>query len=45
MFYKNSSEQGAYLESYRTFLLDKNNKIQLVGSPVNNSKMWQLYKK
>ncbi|MDR1122068.1 MAG: hypothetical protein LBM08_14310 [Dysgonamonadaceae bacterium] len=29
---------------YRTFLLDKNNKVLLVGSPVNNQKMWELYK-
>ncbi len=30
---------------YRTFLLDKNNKVQLIGSPINNPKMWELYKK
>ena len=29
---------------YRTFLLDKNNKVQLIGSPINNPKMWELYK-
>lgn len=27
------------------FLLDKDNKIQLIGSPINNPKMWELYKK
>lgn len=26
------------------FLLDKDNKVILVGSPINNSKMWELYK-
>lgn len=30
---------------YRTFLLDKNNKVLLIGSPINNPEMWQLYKK
>jgi hypothetical protein len=30
---------------YRTFLLDKNNKVQLIGSPINNPTMWELYKK
>jgi hypothetical protein len=30
---------------YRTFLLDKDNKILLVGSPIKNPKMWALYKK
>jgi hypothetical protein len=30
---------------YNTFLLDKNNNVLLVGSPINNSKMWELYKK
>lgn len=29
----------------RTFLLDKENRILLVGSPINNSKVWELYKK
>ena len=33
------------VEPYRTFLLDKNNKVKLVGSPINNSKMWELYKR
>jgi hypothetical protein len=31
-------------EPYSTFLLDKNNKVQLVGSPIDNPKMWELYK-
>ena len=30
---------------YNTFLLDKDNKVCLVGSPINNPKMWELYKK
>ena len=30
---------------YRSFLLDKNNKVQVIGSPINNPKMWELYKK
>jgi hypothetical protein len=30
---------------YRTFLLDKDNNVLLVGSPVNNPAMWALYKK
>ena len=30
---------------YRTFLLDKDNKVQLIGSPINNPTMWELYKK
>jgi hypothetical protein len=29
---------------YRTFLLDKNNKIILIGSPIDNSPIWELYK-
>lgn len=28
----------------RTFLLDKNNKIILVGEPLNKTKLWELYK-
>jgi hypothetical protein len=31
-------------DPYRTFLLDKDNKVQLIGSPVNNPQMWELYK-
>ena len=30
---------------YRTFLLDKDNKVQLIGSPINNPQIWELYKK
>jgi len=30
---------------YRTFLLDKDNKVQITGSPINNPMMWELYKK
>ena len=30
-------------DPYRTFLLDKDNNIQLIGSPVNNPQMWELY--
>jgi len=30
---------------FRTFLLDKNNKVKLIGSPINNPQMWELYKK
>lgn len=32
-------------DPYRTYLLDKNNKITVIGSPVTNTKMWHLYKK
>lgn len=32
-------------EIFHYFLLDRDNKIQLVGSPINNPKMWALYKK
>ena len=30
---------------YRSFLLDKDNKVQLIGLPIKNPKMWELYKK
>ncbi len=30
---------------FQTFLLDKNNKVLLIGSPTNNPKIWELYKK
>jgi hypothetical protein len=30
---------------YRTFLLDKDNKIILIGSPINNPQMLELYMK
>ena len=29
---------------YHTFLLDKNNKVVLVGSPLHNPPLWELYK-
>ena len=29
---------------YRTFLLDKNNKVILIGSPVDNRQIWDIYK-
>ncbi len=29
---------------YHTFLLDRDNRVVLVGSPVGNPKMWELYK-
>ncbi len=29
---------------YQTFLLDKDNKVVLIGSPINNPSMWELYK-
>jgi hypothetical protein len=28
---------------YRTFLLDKDNKVLLIGSPINNPEMWEKY--
>lgn len=30
---------------FHTFLLDRKNKIVLVGNPVHNEKLWELYKK
>lgn len=29
---------------FQTFLLDKNNKVMLIGNPVNNPKIWSLFK-
>jgi hypothetical protein len=29
---------------YQCFLLDKNNKVLLIGNPVSNPKIWKLYK-
>lgn len=29
---------------FHTFLLDKENRVVLVGSPIGNPKMWELYK-
>lgn len=31
-------------KQFQTFLLDKNNKVLLIGNPIKNHKMWQLYK-
>lgn len=31
------------VESYHTFLLDRDNRVVLVGSPVGNPRMWTLY--
>ena len=31
-------------ERMHTFLLDKNNKVVLVGSPLHNEPLWELYK-
>jgi hypothetical protein len=31
-------------QRYHTFLLDKNKKILLVGSPIGNDKLWDMYK-
>lgn len=30
---------------FHTFLLDRNNRVVLVGSPLGNEKLWDLYKK
>lgn len=30
---------------FQTFLLDKDNRVVLIGSPVSNEALWQLYKK
>ena len=30
---------------YRTFLLDKDNKVKLLGSPLDSPEIWELYKK
>lgn len=32
-------------EQFQTFLLDKNNRVVLIGNPVRNPQMWNLYKK
>ncbi|MDR3093410.1 MAG: hypothetical protein LBU62_02055, partial [Bacteroidales bacterium] len=31
-------------ERMHTFLLDENNKVVLVGSPIRNEMLWELYK-
>jgi len=30
-------------DKYRTFLLDKDNKVVLIGSPIRSDKIWELY--
>ena len=32
-------------QKYHTFMVDENNKVVLVGNPMGNEKMWELYKK
>ena len=32
-------------EPYRTFLLDSQNRVQLIGNPIETPQMWELYKK
>lgn len=32
-------------EHYHTFLLDRDDRVVLVGSPVGNPRMWELYKR
>lgn len=32
-------------QTFRTFLLDTNNRVLLIGNPINNPKLWSLYKK
>ena len=32
-------------QSFQCFLLDKDNKVVLLGNPINNYKIWELYKK
>ncbi len=31
-------------DPYRSYLLDKNNKVVVIGSPAHNPKIWELYK-
>ena len=33
------------IETFNTYLLDKNNNIKLVGNPVQNIDLWSLYRK
>lgn len=40
----NKMNQFPKEHNFHTFLLDKDNKVLLVGSPINNRKMWRLYK-
>lgn len=30
---------------YHTFLLDRQNRVVLVGNPIGNERLWELYKK
>lgn len=32
-------------ENYHTFLLDRDNRVVLAGSPAGNPRMWDLYRK
>ena len=32
-------------QSFQCFLLDKDNKVVLLENPINNYKIWELYKK
>jgi len=44
--YQNSFDKINHFPlSYRTFLLDKANKVKILGSPINNPRIWELYKK
>lgn len=36
--------QLSKIQQFHTFLLDRDNRVILVGSPIGNSKMWNLYK-
>ena len=40
------AKQNPTIDLYRwhCFLLDKNNKVALVGTPINNRELWDLYK-
>lgn len=40
----NKMNNLSYGQRYQTFLLDKQNKIVLVGSPVDSPNIWKLYK-
>ena len=32
-------------KEYRTFLLDEENNVILIGAPTHNDKLWELYKR
>lgn len=40
-----SLNNGIPLETFNTYLLDKDNNIRLVGNPVQNIDLWSLYRK